>query len=430
MKRLCVFTAVLALIALPAAGLPFRHAAAAPQHATTIIRFINWASAETATSATIGKVIKDFEAQHPGVKIVSQAVPFDQMYQQLVTQASASNLADVQQLNGPWTQELGGSGALADIGKIADKSYLADNWSGALDAGKYHGTLYSVPYILTPHAFWYNKKLMTQAGLNPHEPPRTLSQLNADLPILKAKLGSKGIYPIGIDTTKIDYALIQFFPYFYMFGAYPLYGGKPGFNTPGVTRALSWLRMVVKKGYTPVGQQIKDERDLMAKGKIVFKLDGPYFVGILQSLNPALNGDKNFYGTFGVTTVPVGYNGKSQTLADIHQLGIAASSKNKKMDWEFIKYLTSSSDSVHSYMLPLGGVPPLKSEERQPSVLKAPVNRIYVNTILKTMVGGPYSPKYGQQLQIIIQALQEAALTNTPISQIQKSTQAALARTM
>src|ERR671939_188722 len=103
MKRLCVFTAVLALIALPAAGLPFRHAAAAPQHATTIIRFINWASAETATSATIGKVIKDFEAQHPGVKIVSQAVPFDQMYQQLVTQASASNLADVQQLNGPWT---------------------------------------------------------------------------------------------------------------------------------------------------------------------------------------------------------------------------------------------------------------------------------------------------------------------------------------
>jgi multiple sugar transport system substrate-binding protein len=215
-----------------------------------------------------------------------------------------------------------------------------------------------------------------------------------------------------------------------MFGAYPLYGGKPGFNTAGVARALTWLRTIVKKGYTPVGQQIKEERDLMAKGKIVFKLDGPYFVGILQSLNPALNGDKNFYSTFGVTTVPVGYNGKSQTLADIHQLGIASNSKNKAMDWTFIKYLTSSSDSVRTYMLPQGGVPPLKTEDREPVVLKEPVNRIYLNKILRTMVGGPYTPKYGQQLQIILQALQEAALTSTPISQIQSTTQSALAKTM
>jgi multiple sugar transport system substrate-binding protein len=210
-----------------------------------------------------------------------------------------------------------------------------------------------------------------------------------------------------------------------MFNAYPLYQGKPNFDTPQVRNALSWLRNLVKKGYTPVGQQIKDERDLMAKNKIVFKLDGPYFVGILESLNPALTAS-NFYNTFGVSPVPVGRNGRSQTLADIHQLGISAKSPNKKLDWEFIKFLTASQTSVKDYMLPLGGVPPLKTTEHQANVMNLPVNRIYVNRILKTMVGGPYNPKYGQQLQIVINALQQAALTNTPISQITSQTQSSL----
>jgi hypothetical protein len=58
--------------------------------------------------------------------------------------------------------------------------------------------------------------------------------------------------------------------------------------------------------------------------------------------------------------------------------------------------------------------------------MKEPVNRIYINQILKTMVGGPYNPKYGQQLQIVIQAMQQAALTNTPIAQITQQTQSAL----
>lgn len=423
MKRFGVFLSALVLIMLPTLTSPGHQAVAARQHASITIRFINWASAEAATRPTITKVINAFEAQHPGVKIQSISVPFDQMYQQLVTEASAGNLADVQQLSGPWTQELAGASALTDLAPLAGQAYLNNNWPGGLDAGKWKGKIYSVPYILTPHALWYNKKLMAQAGL--HAPPRTLSALNYDLAVLKQKLGSKGIYPIGVDTTKIDYALVQFFPYFYMFNARPLYGGKPNFNTPQVRNALTWLRTIVKKGYTPVGQQIKDERDLMAKNKIVLKLDGPYFVGILESLNPALT-PSNFYNTFGVTTVPIGNNGKSQTLADIHQLGISAKSPNKQMDWQFIKFLTSSQVSVNAYMLPLGGVPPLRTTEHQGNVMKLPVNRIYVNQILKTMVGGPYNPKYGQQLQIVIQAMQQAALTSTPIAQITQQTQSAL----
>jgi multiple sugar transport system substrate-binding protein len=388
------------------------------------IRFANWVSAETATKANVDKVIQAFEKLHPNVTVQNVAIPFDNMYQQLTTMAAGGNLPDVVMLSGPWTQELGAAGDLSDLTPLAGQQYLGDNFQGALEAGEYNSKLYSIPSELTPHAFWYNKDLMKKAGLDPNKPPQTLDELNKDMAIIKSKLGSQGVYPIGIDTTKIDYALVEFFPYFYEFNAKPLYNDKGNFNTPEVTQALTWLRTSVQKGYTPVGQQIKDERDLMAKDKIVFKLDGPYLKGILASLNSNLSG-QNFYDTFGVAPVPVGANESSQTLADLHQLGISAQSKTQQMDWEFIKYFASSEESIKDYEIPVGAIPPLKSYDQQHSsdMFADPVSQAYINKILPTMIAGPYGPKYAQSSQVVIQALQETALTNQPISQIQQQTE-------
>lgn len=173
-----------------------------------------------------------------------------------------------------------------------------------------------------------------------------------------------------------------------------------------------------------MGQQIKEERELMAKDKIVFKLDGPYFKGILQSLNPSLKGDA-FYEKFGVTTVPVGANGKSETLADLHQLGISSQSEHKEIAWEFVKFLASSDISIEQYQIPSGVIPPLKSTQTADR-FSDPVSQTYIDDVFETMVGGPYGPKYGQVQQFVIEAMQKAALTDQPISQITAETESML----
>jgi multiple sugar transport system substrate-binding protein len=264
---------------------------------------------------------------------------------------------------------------------------------------------------------------MEEAGLDPEQPPKTMEELDQQMAQLKAKL-PEGTYPIGIDTTKIDYALVQFWPWFYAFDARPLYGGKPNFDTPQVGNALQWLRDTVNNKYTPVGQQIKEERELMAKDKIVFKLDGPYMVGILRSLNPDLEGDA-FYDTFGVTTVPVGVNGQSETLADIHQLGISPQAANQDVAWEFVRFLNSSDTAIDEYQIPLGVIPPLKSDEKS-GKFDDPVSQVYITDVFKTMNGGPYGPKYGETQQVIIGAMQRAALEDDPIEQILKETEQSL----
>jgi multiple sugar transport system substrate-binding protein len=380
-----------------------------------VLRFANWASAEQSTRENINKVIANFEASHPGITIENIAIPFDQMRQQLITMSAGGNPPDVAQLSGPWSQELGPLGILRDLNEFITPAELADNWPGGLEAGTYEGKLYALPFGLSPHGLWYNKKLLAQAGIG--SPPRTMAELNAAMDTIRATL-PKEVYPIGVDTTKIDYALVGFWPWLLTYGARPMYQGQMDFNTPNTRRAFEWLDMITKNGYTPLGQQIKEERELMAKGQIAMKLDGPYMVGILRSLNPELEGEA-FYDTFGVTTVPLGDVAQPVTLADIHQLGISTRTKHQEAAWQFVQYLVSSEVSIEEYLIPMGMIPPLKSTVTQThaAYFTDAVSQIYINQIIPSMIGGPYNPQYGAAQQFIIQGMQEVALSDADINQ-------------
>jgi multiple sugar transport system substrate-binding protein len=379
------------------------------------LKFANWVSSEEATRANMDKVLRAFEKKNPGITVENVAIPFEEMRQQLLTLFAGGEPPDVVQLNGPWPQEFGSQGVLADMREFVDGAYLKDNYEGAIEAGEYKGQLYALPLSLTPHGLWYNKDLMEQAGLNPERPPQTLEELDGQMATIKSKVGGD-VYPIGIDTTKIDYALTQFWPYFYAFGARPLYGNEINFDTPEVANALEWLRGLADKKYTPLGQGIRELRELQADDKIVFRLDGPYLVGILGSLNDELQGNA-FYDKFGVTTVPVGVNGSSQTLADLHQIGISAQTQNKEGAYSLVEFLVSSQPSITDYQIPYGVLPALQSDLKS-DAFSDPVSQSYIQDIFATMIAGPYGPDYGKAQQSVIRALQQAALEDVPIEQI------------
>jgi multiple sugar transport system substrate-binding protein len=404
---------VILIVVVVAVGVPALTASVSAQEQVTL-RFANWVSAEEASRAKVETVIAAFEAENPNIKIENIPIPFDQVRQQLITMSAGGNPPDIMLLNGAWPFELGGMGALIDLNTLASQEYLADNWEGGLQAGTYEGKLYAIPQGMTPHGFWWNKKLFEQAGLDPNSPPKTMDELNQVMATLKEKLPSD-VYAIGIDTTKIDYALTGFWPWILTTGARPMYNGDYDFTTPQVEEAFSWLQMVAKDGYTPIGQQIKDERELMAKDKVVTKLDGPYLVGILRSLNPDLEGQA-FYDTFAVTTVPEGGNGEPVTLADLHQIGISSQTKHPDMAWKFIEYFCSSDVAVKEYTIPMGMIPPLKSAAtKYADLLSDPVSQAYLNEILPSMIGGPYDPQYGAAAQFVIQAMQEVAVAGAPV---------------
>jgi multiple sugar transport system substrate-binding protein len=382
------------------------------------LSFANWASAESATRDNINKALAIFEKDN-SVKIKNIASPVDQVLQQLTTLVAGGNAPDVMQLSGNWPYALGGQGALADLGPFVQKDPAVrdDAFKNSLEVGTYQGVLYAVPFTITPHGFWYSKDLMTKAGLDPESPPKTMDDLNQQMQKLREALPSDA-YPIGIDISKTEYALVGFWPWIWTFGGNPMVDDGKGNVTinwadDGTIAAFQWLQGLVKNKLTPPDQAIKAERELMANGKIAFKLDGPYLTGIFANTNPDLSTVDAVNQHFGVTTTPMGTGLTAPvTCADIHNLGIAAQSKEKDLAWSLIKFLTTNDQVIRSFLIPQGGMLPRKSYNTNAEYGKFyddPINQAFIKEVIPSMRPPAYGPLYSTAATFVVTALQEIA---------------------
>lgn len=381
------------------------------------LNFANWASAETATRANIDRALSVFESQND-VQINNIGMPFDDVLSQLTKLIQAHITVDVMELSGNVPYMLAGMGALTDLGPFVPPDWTVDAFRSSFAAGTYKETLYAVPFSITPHGFWYNKALMARAGLNPTRPPQTMDELNQAMTVLRAKL-PENIYPIALDTSITEYALIGFWPWIWTFGGEPMLdvgNGEVAINwaDDGTVAAFQWLQDAVQKKWTPPDMAIKAERELMAEGTVVFKLDGPYLTGILGSINPAFSTIQQVNQTFAVTTTPLG-PGISQplTCADIHNLGIASSSTNKQLAWKLINFLTTSPAVITTFLIPEGGMLPRRSYNIQPQLYgryySDPISQAFINEVIPTMRTPAFGPRYSTAAMAVVTALHDIA---------------------
>lgn len=380
------------------------------------LSFANWASAETATRNDIDKALLAFENQNQ-VQVNNIGIPFDQVLDQLTRATQANITMDVMEVSGNWPYVLGAKGALTDLNAFVPQTWRSDAFPNSFETGTYNGALYAVPFSITPHGFWYNKTLLNAAGLNASQPPRTINELNQAMAVLRANLPGTS-YPIGIDTSETEYALVGFWPWIWTFGGNPMQDDGHGHVTinwadEGTVAAFQWLQMAAKNRWTPLDLAIKDERQLMADNQLVFKLDGPYLTGILGNLNPAYGSTQQVNTTFAVTTTPTGPGiSRPVTCADIHQLSVSSASTNKDLAWKLIDFLTTSSDVITSFLIPEGGMLPYKSFNTSPQYSKYyadPISRMFISTVIPTMRPPAYGPRYSTAAAAVVIALQEIA---------------------
>ncbi len=381
---------------------------------TKKISYANWASAESATKNQIDQALKSFETQYHAT-INNIAIPFDSMLTQLQTMSTGGNPPDVMELSGNWPYALGGGGSLEPLNSYAG-SWKNDAFTNSFEVGTYKGQIYAAPFSISPHGFWYNKELLQKNGIK--NPPTTMDELNSQMAELRARLPAN-IHPIGIDISKTEYALVGFWPWIWTFGGNPLAEDGQGnvtvnWTDDGTVKAFQWLQDIVKKNWTPSDQAIKAERQLMSTGEMIFKLDGPYLTGILQSDNPAVyKSVADVTNIWGVTTTPVG-TGQSGpvTCADIHNLGMSSQSQNKQLAWNLIEYLTSNKDVLTNYLV-TEGIFPHKSQVATggpyAKLFSDDISQAFINKVIPTMRPPAYHPKYSQAATYIVTALQDIA---------------------
>ncbi len=400
---------------------------AAAADAPVTLTFANWAAAESATRPGIEQVIRAFEAEHPDIRIKSEAVSFTEIAHQLVLRARSGNPPDVAELAGNDTILLALTGKLAPLDSYVDPALAAALKPTATAGLRRDGKLIAFPWTSAPAALWYDKAVMAKAGLDPAHPPQTIDALMAALAAIKRT--QPDVIPLGLDTTNRPFALISNWPWMRTFGADPLADGGRGAEAPAMKAYLAWMRDLAQKGYIESGRKIGEYRPLAAQDKVAFLWDQVLVQGVIQNANHMPDAD--FYQHWGVAVLPAGPAGKPYSFEGGHQLVMFAGSAHKQAAWTFIKYLATAPSAIQSYtvgaessLMPLASAP----TEALAKQLDTPVFRAFSDAIMPTVSALPYGPSFAGASTAVMAGVQQAVTGDTPVDGIAAAMGQAIAR--
>src|SRR5262249_7013661 len=131
--------------------------------AQTTIRFMGWVGLFDFQEAGWERIVADFQAANPGVRVEYVGTPFEETLNQLTVAIVGHNPPDVMQLQSVWVPQLQGIGGLAALDALIPAADLAQY--PALDAVSTNGHPYALPWIPGPIVMAYNRNLLRQAGL-------------------------------------------------------------------------------------------------------------------------------------------------------------------------------------------------------------------------------------------------------------------------
>jgi multiple sugar transport system substrate-binding protein len=146
-------------------------------NATGTVQF--WARTVSKTLAQ--KLVNEFNATHSNLKVKLTLTSINDDTTSLATSIRAGDPPDVDGLNDIDMPTFTRNGSFLDLTKaIAKLPYASALSPGHVGLATYQSKEYGVPYWADLSVLWYNKKLFSQAGLNPDDPPTTYTQILSD----------------------------------------------------------------------------------------------------------------------------------------------------------------------------------------------------------------------------------------------------------
>src|SRR3954466_1630595 len=212
-----------------------------------------------------------------GVTIQREAVPGDSLIQKVLQQSSSKTLPDVLMLDNPDLQQIAATGALAPLDQFG---LSADGYiKGVVDASTYQGKLYGLQPITNSIALFYNKDILSKAGITP---PKTWDELKTDAK--KLTVGKQ--YGIAFSAPANYEGTWQFLPFMWSNG-----GDEKNIATPQTAAALQLLVDLVKDGSASksvLNWTQADVNDQFKAGNAAMMINGPWQF-------PVLNADKSLH---------------------------------------------------------------------------------------------------------------------------------------
>ncbi|MBB5827767.1 ABC transporter substrate-binding protein [Micromonospora carbonacea] len=300
---------------------------------TVTLEFAQWWGAEL-PAGDFDKIINDFTAQNPNIKIKLLSAPYASTKQQLVTGAASKTLPDVVGLDGAWVNDFAKQGAIADMSKLmTDASYDPSQLASQIQLD---GKTYMIPVVNFVYPLFVNKDLLTKAGVA--DVPATRSEfLDAAKKISATGDNVKG-WALPLDTAVPNGIQNDVMSWLWASGGSMLTDGKPNLTSPQVKSTVEYVKSLNDAGVIAPGSLTMKEQDKVEKfsnGQVGMMIDSLAHINLIKKNKPDLN--------FEVAALPAedGYTGKRGIPYASWGIGISNSTKHKAEAFKFVSYLMS-----------------------------------------------------------------------------------------
>jgi raffinose/stachyose/melibiose transport system substrate-binding protein len=344
------------------------------------------------------QVAKDYEADHPGVKIKISAMAHEDMVDKLDAAFQSGDIPDIY-------MERGG-GELADhvdAGLVKDISDSAseeiDTIGGSVGGWQIDGKTYALPFSLGVVGVWYNTDLFEQAGIT--TPPTTMTEWYDDI----AKLEDAGITPISVGAG--DKWPAAHYWYYTALRSCPEDVLKDAvtsldFSDPCFEKAGDVVKDILatdpfNKGFltTKAQEGATSASGLLATGKVAMEMQGHWEPGVMQGLTDDGKGLGDKTGWFPFPAVEEGQGDPTDALGGGDAWAVSEKAPDEAVD--FVKYLLS--DTVQTGFaendMGLPTNPAANPAVKDPALAQllkvrddAPYVQLYFDTAFGASVGG------------------------------------------
>jgi multiple sugar transport system substrate-binding protein len=262
---------------------PFRLAAAAAAAAVLIPLSLTACSSSGSSSGGNTLTVEDYYtatynpiyntcAKTVGAKLKINHVAGAGLIAKVLQQASSRTLPDVLMLDNPDVQQIASSGALTPLG---DYGLNADGLVPAVQAANsYKGKLYGLEPVTNSIALYYNKSMLSAAGVTP---PKTWDELRA-----AAKKLTKGkVYGFAMSNINTYEGTWQFLPFFWSNG-----GDEKNIATAGAAQALQFdldLQNDGSMSKSSINWAQADVNNQFIAGKAAMMINGPWQLPALKA---------------------------------------------------------------------------------------------------------------------------------------------------
>ncbi|MGM0878177.1 MAG: ABC transporter substrate-binding protein [Bacillota bacterium] len=282
------------------------------------------------------KTVQAFEEKNPDIKFkMVYTASNESSDEKLLTAIAGGNSPDVAYFDRFKIASWAAQGSLTDLTDMAAESGITEDmyYPSAWEQSHYKGKLFGIPINVGSRLLFYNKDHFKEVGLDPENPPKTISELEVAAEKLTLKDGNR-FKRIGFIPW---YAQGWLYTWGWAFGGdfYEEETGKVTANDPKIVESLKWMTDFANKynvedinGFT--NSQGEGGMDPFITGQLSMKVDGNWSVSNIEKFKPDLN--------YGVTPIPTPTGKDFNTWPGGYAFIIPKGSKRVDEAWRFLEF--------------------------------------------------------------------------------------------